>query len=85
MEVEHDTIRQTANRRPIGIGRIVVHGPYLHANRLGGTHADQQILEHGALPRLDSEARCSQQIHVRLVFADVAGIMALIMSPAFFC
>lgn len=36
---------------------------------------DQQIFEHGALPRLDPEARCSQQIHVRLVFADVAGII----------
>ena len=52
-----------------------MHGPYLHANRLGETHADQQIFEHGALPRLDSEARCSQQIHVRLVFADAAGII----------
>ena len=52
MEVEHDTIRQTANRRPISIGRIIVHGPHPHADGLGRAHADEQILEYGADPRI---------------------------------
>ena len=75
VEVEHDTIRQSANRRPISIGRIVMHGPHPHADGLGRAHADEQILEYGAVGRLDTEPRRGQQVHVRPVLADIARIV----------
>ena len=75
MEVEYDTVRQSANRRPIGIGRIVMHGPHSHADGLGRAHADEQILEYGAVAWFDAEPLRGQQIYVRLSFADVARVV----------
>lgn len=35
VEIEEDAVRDIADFGPVGIGRIVVHGPHLHTDRLG--------------------------------------------------
>ena len=52
-----------------------MHGPHLHTDRFGGSHADEQVFEHRAVLRHDTKTRGSQQVDVRPIFADVAGIV----------
>ena len=52
-----------------------MHGPHPHADGLGRAHVDEQILEYGAVGRLDTEPRRGQQVHVRPVLADIVRIV----------